>query len=172
MRRFVGVLAVTVVVAALSAQSAMAFNDCCWDWGHPGTKGAQDEWLDPKKPASSQGWAQCIPVPKADCFKRQNRQMKWIDWECLVGSNSPNGEVPGPGNGFLCRKKGFIDPVALVATSIPPATSPPNVVPADEIDQEAAITPGANTVGLGVVAAIMLLSGAWILYRKRASTIA
>ena len=176
MRRWIGVLGATVAVAALSAAAAMAENNCCWDWGVAGVPGAYDEWSDPKKPPSSpDGWAQCIPVPKEDCFKRQNRQMYWRNWKCDVVPGpdpAPDGTLPGPGNSFYCVRKGFIDRVVLVNNSTPPVTQPPGVVPSGDIADEPAPTPGASPLGLGVVGAIMLLSGAWIIYRKRASATA
>ena len=173
MRRWIGVLSATVVFAALTAAAAMAENNCCWDWGVAGVPGAYDELSDPKKPPSTpDGWAQCIPVAKGNCFKRQNRQMYWIGWECDVRPGSdpaPDGTEPSPGNSFYCVKKGFFDRVVLVGASTPPVTQPPNVVTSSDVSMESVPSPGASPVGLGVVGAIMLLSGAWVLYRKRAS---
>ena len=85
---------------------------------------------------------------------------------------APDGTLPGPGNSFYCVRKGFIDRVVLVNNSTPPVTQPPGVVPSGDIADEPAPTPGASPLGLGVVGAIMLLSGAWIIYRKRASATA
>lgn len=178
MKKLLWLLAVAAV-GMYVAPLAYAADDCCWDWS-PNEPGKDDrEPGDPQKEEPidmNTIWAACVsrvtlPRPNGSpCFQRNGRQMIWPNWQCLIGSQAPDGTVPPPGAGFLCAEKGGGGggPGALAkgGDSPPPPDGPSPGTPVEEGKGPKLDVPTLSTTGMVIMMILLVVAAGWMLRRK------
>jgi hypothetical protein len=140
-----------------------------------GIHGACFDWLKgDKQPSPLGSWLQCVPLLPADkpmCFAREGRQVYVPGWTCVVGSPSPSGEVPNPGNGFRAVDVDMPVPPGIAINSAL-VTDPPGGFPGKTLNVEPEDVPAVSALGLGLLVLLVVGGGTWLFRRHRAAGVA
>ncbi|TWT42135.1 hypothetical protein RAS1_32640 [Phycisphaerae bacterium RAS1] len=161
MRYIIGTLA--ALTLSLGASTAFAANDCCWDWA-PHQRGAEDQPSGAGPKIASETWAVCTQTHKSVCFQRRGRQMYWINWHCILGSQSPKGEQPPPNGGFACIRKS--PPIIQIAQVISGDPQSPQPWLDGLIIEDLPPIPATTTEGMLVLTGLVVIAAVWILRRS------
>lgn len=166
MRTITGMLA--ALTLSLGASTALASNDCCWDWS-PRERGAQDLPSGAGPKVASEIWAVCTQTNKSVCFNRKGRQMYWVNWHCVLGTSSPEGETPPPNGGFSCVRK--VPPIIQIAQRVNGDPQLPQPWLDGLFIEALPPIPATTTEGMIVLTGLVIVAAAWMLRRSASSSV-
>lgn len=155
-----------------AAPSALAANDCCWDWA-PTQPGVDDIGEIQPKDDPASPWAQCTKTPAGGgppaipgnpCFSRDGRQMIWFNWTCIIGAPAPppGGNLSNPQAGFACAPKSPGSP-----GNQPKIGPPPVIVGLVTATEGPLAIPTISEWGLIVLGLLTITGGTIIIRRAR-----